>query len=81
MYGKHLALINIPNWSGFMDRITQNLPFEKSQVLFYHLLINHLVITILYTLFWNLHQKIFPSLTKNRGLLHSINHFILKRVI
>lgn len=34
MYGKHLTLINIPNWSGFMDRITQNLPYEKSQVLF-----------------------------------------------
>jgi len=34
MYGKHLTLINIPNWSGFMDRITHNLPYEKSQVLF-----------------------------------------------
>jgi len=34
MYGKYLTLINIPNWSGFMDRITQNLPYEKSQVLF-----------------------------------------------
>lgn len=33
MCGKHLTLINIPNWSGFMDRITQNLPYEKSQVL------------------------------------------------
>lgn len=34
MYGKHLKLINIPDWSGFMDKITQNLPYEKSQVLF-----------------------------------------------
>jgi len=34
MYGKHLQLINIPNWSGWMDKITQNLPYKKSQVLF-----------------------------------------------
>jgi len=34
MCGKHLTLIKIPNFSGFMDRLTQNLPYEKSQVLF-----------------------------------------------
>lgn len=42
MCGKHFKLINIPNWSGFMDRITQNLPYEKSQVLFLPL-VNHVI--------------------------------------